>query len=75
MRLDVHIYTLQELLCILVCHEDKELLQSSCLGIRAHLTLVLSPRFALGFILHSEPLLGIRHLFAHLIFAFHFQLS
>lgn len=75
MRLDVHIYTLQELLCILVCHEDKELLQSSCLRSRAHLTLVLSPRFALGFILHSKPLLGIRHLFAHLILAFHFQLS
>lgn len=70
-----YIYTLPELLCILVCHGDRELLQSVCLGSRAHLTSVLSARFLLGFILHPEPLLDIRHLFAHLILAFHFQLT
>lgn len=40
-----------------------------------HLTSVPNPRFALGFLLHSEPFLGIRHLLAHLILAFPFQLT
>lgn len=69
----VHIY-LQDLLCILVSCRARRLLKWSYLGSRAHLTSVLSLRFALRLIHHSGPLLGIGLLFASINLAFHLQL-